>query len=549
MNSEIDHTVVRRRRTPPWLAGLWAGLVCLAFAFGGAVAVESVHQSTEDQLLQQQAEEIAAVLSSAISGLQAPLAAAASVAAATDADPAAVGASFGESLARNQFRGAVVLDSEGGEVLALGEPLVLARHEGRLAAVVAPASAAEGLAVIDTLDLEPRVLGFAHSDNVDDRYVVYAETPLPERTGAPRSNELFSNLDFSLFLGTERVTDQLLYTSARAIPLTGRVAQTTVPFGDGSLTLAVSTDEDLADRLSAQLPWILVAGGTVLAVAVGGVVALILRGRRQAEDLAQELAISHERQQGVIRTLQQSLLPRRLPSPAGTELATAFWPADSSLEVGGDFYDVFTIDSNSWAVAIGDVCGKGVDAAALTAVVRHTIRAGAHQLTRSAEVLSWARDAVEAFDENTYCTACFAFVRQAPSGLRVDLSLAGHPRPILITADETTAVGEPGTILGMVPPRFQEVVVNLGPGDALVFYTDGVTDAPAGGEVTEEQLCEVLAAGQAASPDEIIELLRDELRRRRPGGTRDDVALVVIRGSTEHVDRESALVTASGGST
>ncbi len=531
MSSEIDHTIARRRRTPPWMAGLWAGLVCLAFALAGAVAVESVHRSAEEQLLQQQAEEIAAVLTSAISGLRAPLAAAAEVAAATDADPRAVGASLTESLARVQFRGAVLLDLQGTEVLAFGEPLALAADTARLADVVAPAIAADGLAVIDTLDLEPRVLGFAHADSIDRRFVVYAEAPLPQRTGAPRSADLFSNLDFSLFLGEDRAPDTLLYTSAPAIPLTGRVAATTVAFGDGTLTLAISTDEDLGDALSSQLPWIIAIGGTVLAVAVGVVVALILRRRRDAEDLVRELAVSDEQQRHVIHTLQQSLLPRQLPSPTGTELATAFWPADSTLEVGGDFYDVFAIDSNSWAVAIGDVCGKGVEAAALTAAVRHTIRAAAHQLTRPAEVLSWARDAVEAFDENTYCTACFAFVRQAPSGLRVDLSLGGHPRPILITADGATAVGEPGTILGMVPPRFREVVVSVGPGDALVFYTDGVTDAPGGGDITEDALCEVFAGGHGSSPDELIELLRTELARRRPEGTRDDVALVVIRGS------------------
>jgi serine phosphatase RsbU (regulator of sigma subunit) len=546
MNAHHEPTDGPRRRTAPWLTGLWAGLICLAFALAGAVAVESVHRSTEQQLLQQQAEEIAAVLSSAIAGVRAPLAAAAEVAAATDADPGAVGAALSESILRSQFRGAVVLDAEGNEVFTIGERPVLASDPGRLATVVAPAMATSELAVIDTLDLAPRVLGFAHSDSTESRFVVYAEAPLPARTGVPRSADLFDELDFSLFLGRERVADQLLYTSAESIPLAGRVAQTTVPFGDGELTLAVSTQDDLADTFSVRLPWIIAGAGLVLAVAVGGAVALIVRRRHEAEALVDELAESHEQQRTVIRTLQQSLLPRHLPSPTGTSLATAFWPADRSLELGGDFYDVFTIDSKSWAVAIGDVCGKGVDAAALTAAVRHTIRAAAHQLTRSGEVLTWARDAVEAFDENTYCTACFGFVRQAPSGLRVDLSLGGHPRPILVTAEGATGVGEPGTILGMVPPRFRETVVNVGQDDLLIFYTDGVTDAPGGTDVTEEELCDVLASSHGASPDAVIELLRDELRRRRPDGTRDDVALVVIKGTAAAQDVPD-LATASSG--
>jgi serine phosphatase RsbU (regulator of sigma subunit) len=546
MNAQHDRTDEPRRRTAPWLTGLWAALICLAFAVAGAVAVESVHRSTERQLLQQQADEIAAVLSSAITGVQAPLAAAAEVAAATDADPGAVGAALSESILRSQFRGAAVLDAEGNEVFAIGEPTVLGIDGNSLAAVVAPAMATDGLAVIDTLDLEPRVLGFAHSDSTESRFVVYAEAPLPARTGVPRSADLFDQLDFSLFLGPERVDDQLLYTSADAIPLTGRVAQTTVPFGDGELTLAVSTQGNLADTFSVRLPWIIAVAGLVLAAAVGGAVTLIVRRRHQAEALVDELAESHEQQRTVIRTLQQSLLPRRLPSPTGTALATAFWPADRSLELGGDFYDVFTIDSNSWSVAIGDVCGKGVDAAALTAAVRHTIRAAAHQLTRPAEVLTWARDAVEAFDENTYCTACFGFVRQAPAGLRVDLSLGGHPRPILVTADGATGVGEPGTILGMVPPRFRETVVNVGHDDLLIFYTDGVTDAPGGADVSEEELCQVLARSHGADPEGVIELLREELRRRRPEGTRDDVALVVIKGTAAAQDVPDLAIASSG---
>lgn len=525
-------SVARRTRLRPTAVGLIAGLAVVAFALAGAVAVESVNRTTERQLLEQKAEEIGAVLSTAISNVQVPLAAAAEVVAFSDGNADAFAAAMAVPLQRNQFLGAALIDPSGAVVSTTGEALALSNIPERLVAAAAKARGAEGLAVIDTLDLDERVLGYAHASSSDDGWVIYTESRLPARTGAPRS-AVFEELDFSLYIGPERVTPALIYTSAPRVPLQGKVAQTTVPFGDEELTLAISTEENLAGDFFARLPWLLGLSGVLLAALVAIAVRAIVRGRQRAEVLAAELAVANHEQRHVISTLQQSLLPRTLPEPQGADLASAFWPSDTSLEVGGDFYDAFQIEANSWAVAIGDVCGKGVDAAALTAAMRHTLRAGAHQLTQPADVLTWARDAVVAFDDTTFCTAAFAFFRATPVGLRVDLALAGHPRPVWISHHGAACIGETGTILGMVPPRFKASTHHLSAGDLLVLYTDGVTDAPGSAGMSEAELCALLADDHGAHPDDVIARVRSELTRRRPDGNHDDIAIVVVRADAE----------------
>lgn len=529
-----------RRRPPPgapligpphrhrWAAGAIAGLLCCAFTLSAAAATESVHRSTERRLLDQKAAEISAVLELAVAGAEAPLTMAAEVAAASNGDPSAFTASMNQSLRRGSFTGAVLLDGSGAVVATAGQPTVVRLDAARRADVVARAAAAPALSVIDTLDLEPRVLGYARSDSSNVRYVVYAESALPARTGAPRPTDAFAGLDYALYLGDRRDPAALLYTSETQVPLDGEVAVRVVPFGDTSLTVAVSSDRQLGGALSSRLPWILTVGGLALSLVIAAVTTSVLRDRHRAESLAGQLADSNHAQRVIIETLQQSLLPRRLPRPPGAELATAYWPADRSMELSGDFFDVFELNGDRWAVAIGDVCGKGVEAAALTGAVRHTIRAAARSHDTAAGVLRAARDAVAEFDDTTFCTACVGFVRPDDDGLVVQLSLAGHPRPVHVHRGGARAVGRPGTILGLVPPNFLDDTVRLEPGDLLLLYTDGVTDAPGGAEIPEDELCRIVAGRHGSRPGAVVAALRRELAARRPGGATDDVALLVI---------------------
>jgi len=180
---------------------------------------------------------------------------------------------------------------------------------------------------------------------------------------------------------------------------------------------------------------------------------------------------------------------------------------------------------------IGDVCGKGIDAAAITGLVRHTVRAAARNATSPSEVLRDVHRALSDHQPSTFCTVCFFYVIVDDDGSQsIMIALGGHPSPVLRRADGTTSeIGEPGSLLGIFDPVLIDTTVPVAPGDTVVLYTDGLTDAPANQAVPIEELIELLGA----EGDEPVELLADSIRplkrRRRPRGSNDDTAIVVLR--------------------
>jgi serine phosphatase RsbU (regulator of sigma subunit) len=229
--------------------------------------------------------------------------------------------------------------------------------------------------------------------------------------------------------------------------------------------------------------------------------------------------------------LQRALLPPRLPMIPGIDTAVRYLPAGPSA-VGGDFYDVFRIAEDSWAILIGDCCGIGPNAAALSSIARHTVRAAARHGLSHAEVIDWLNQAVNLSDRDLFCTACYATVTRAGSDWDLQVAAAGHPLPIVARAQATTTVGSPGTLLGVfnqAPVHVEHTRVE--PGDVVVFYTDGVTDLPPPFSLTAEaftdQVRELREAGDA---DTIAGRIEQSMLERVSDPYRaDDVALVVLR--------------------
>jgi PAS domain S-box-containing protein len=270
-------------------------------------------------------------------------------------------------------------------------------------------------------------------------------------------------------------------------------------------------------------------------------------GRRfdeQDVELAQELArrcataIDNARVYSdrayIARTLQQSLLPVELPDIPGIETAARFRPTGEGNEVGGDFYDLFETGNRGWTVVMGDVCGKGPDAAAVTALARYTLRAAAMRErvpSRSLAVLNEAL--LRQRDDRRFCTVAYAYIEQLDHGARVGLSTGGHPLPLLLRADGTVEqVGRPGTLLGIVPdPDLEDHTVMLEPGDALVFYTDGVIEqrASSNGVLDERRLSELVATCTGRDPDAIASRIEEAAVLSQNGRPRDDIAVLVLR--------------------
>jgi phosphoserine phosphatase RsbU/P len=232
------------------------------------------------------------------------------------------------------------------------------------------------------------------------------------------------------------------------------------------------------------------------------------------------------------RSLQASLLPPSLPAVPGIDIAARYAPAGDGTEVVGDFYDVFALGEDCWGVVIGDVCGKGVEAAKVTAMARHTIRAAARADPDPAKVLGLLNETMAGagLPESLFLSAQFGLLRTEGTGARLRLSSAGHPMPILRRADGgVEEVQVRGTLLGLVDdPPLAPIDLELAPGDTLLLYTDGVTEARGGDVFGERRLLDLVRdapAGVAAIADHV----ETAIRAHTAGPLSDDIALLVVQ--------------------
>jgi PAS domain S-box-containing protein len=235
----------------------------------------------------------------------------------------------------------------------------------------------------------------------------------------------------------------------------------------------------------------------------------------------------------IARTLQQSLLPAELPDIPGIEAAARFRPTGEGNEVGGDFYDLFESGGRGWTVVMGDVCGKGPDAAAVTALARYTLRAAAMRERLPSRSLGLLNEALlRQRSDRRFCTVAYAYLEPLTEGARIGFASGGHPLPLLLRADGSVqAVGEPGTLLGVLPdPSFEDRSLALAPGDALVFYTDGVIEGRGGATALDEEgLAHLVAACAGEGADAIAARVEDAAVAAQNGSPRDDIAVLVLR--------------------
>lgn len=247
----------------------------------------------------------------------------------------------------------------------------------------------------------------------------------------------------------------------------------------------------------------------------------------------------------VTRTLQESLLPSRLPDVPGVETGMRYLTAsvpDGVGEVGGDFYDLFDTDDEPghtfWNAVIGDVSGKGPEAAAVLALARHTLRASANRQTRPAAILSDLNEALlregRERGDRKFCTVAYARLDPDPEGgVSLCLCLSGHPAPMLLAAGgEVRRIGSPGHAVGVFEdPRLAEQEARLAPGDALVLFTDGLTEArsPDGAFFGEERLAALLRSCAGLDAPTIAGRMERAVLDFQDGDLHDDVAVLVLR--------------------
>jgi PAS domain S-box-containing protein len=261
-----------------------------------------------------------------------------------------------------------------------------------------------------------------------------------------------------------------------------------------------------------------------------------------AEDLAYRCALAADNarlyrgRSEIARVLQRSLLPPHLPEIPGVEVGAEYLSVEEASEVGGDFYDLINTVEDGWICAIGDVRGKGVEAASVTALARYTIRAVTLKNDKPSEVLAALNEAMlRQLPEDRFCTAaCIRLEPQDDSlGVGVDVSRAGHPPPLLVSPEGTVEeVGCSGRVLGVFPEaELKDTSLRLMPGEALVLYTDGVTEArsPDGDFFGEGRLRRLLGSCAGCDAVTFARRIKSVVLDFQEGYPRDDLAVLVLR--------------------
>ncbi len=276
-----------------------------------------------------------------------------------------------------------------------------------------------------------------------------------------------------------------------------------------------------------------------------------------AESLANRcaLALDNARLYGererIARTLQRGLIPH-LPETEEVEVGKAYRPVGGDGEVGGDFYDLTpaprepdssapTQGSGGWIALAGDVCGKGVLAAASTALIRYAARAVTLRERSPAAILAALNEAVlREFSEHCFCTTACLLLEPDEHGLRLTLARGGHPSPVILrSGGSVEKLDPPGKAIGVFPnPDFTEQKARLAPGDAVLLYTDGVTEARSPDEAFfgEERLLSLLRSSAGLEASAIADRVLDAVMQHSRENPTDDLAILALRAPKRQLE-------------
>jgi serine phosphatase RsbU (regulator of sigma subunit)/PAS domain-containing protein len=279
--------------------------------------------------------------------------------------------------------------------------------------------------------------------------------------------------------------------------------------------------------------------------------AMAASGRRYTEgdlavatDLASRAGLAidnarlHSARLADVAALQQTLVPPAVPDPTPLEAATVYLAGAEGVDVGGDFYDLFAVGDGSWAFLLGDVCGRGVESAAVSSLVRHSVRVLSERIAEPADLVTELnRILLRHGDPERFCTLVYGKVAAVDGGASVVFANGGHPSPMLVRpSGQVRTLACRGTLLGLLPEAtVSERSVTLRAGESLVCITDGVVDARhAGVSFGERRLFRVLRSAAGRPAREIAGAVETALRSWSSERLGDDVAALVI-----HCPREA----------
>jgi serine phosphatase RsbU (regulator of sigma subunit) len=523
----------------PLRAAVIVAVVGLVLTLAVSGTAWTLNRHNEHRLLEVQTQQASAVLSATILGLRDPLETALETATATGGSAQQFDKFASTTVGPSRsFVSASLWRSDGTSVepiLSVGAEPLLDPHSPEAEALIRKALTSPTFVVAPVPATSPTRIGYAIADPKDPTYAVYAERAIPANRQVPvESGSAFSDLDFATYLG--RTTDNSALTTTDVpladLPLTGNATRVTIPFGDSSVTLVAAPRGPLGGSLGGDLPWGFLVGGLIVTAGAALVTYLLVQRRRRAEQDAQIISDLYRRvdglygeQRSIAETLQQALLPQQNPAVSNLEIASRYLPGTDGVEIGGDWFSLIDIDGRHFAFAVGDVSGKGVDAAAIMARLRFTIRAYLTEGHAPDVVLAMCSRQLNVNRDGHMATVLIG-VGDSHSGV-VTMANAGHLNPLRVSVSSAefvpTTVGLP---LGVEPSQYGATTVQLTSGSALIAFTDGLVERR--GENIDTGLDRLIRA--AGHPDPSVDALLTRLiDTLGPAGSDDDVALLGFR--------------------
>lgn len=535
----------RRLRQSPLRVVAAVAAVGLLLTVLSTYATAKVDYNTEQRLLQTQTKQAAAVLTAAVQLVERPLTSALDIQRTLDGDAAAFAKSMRPYVGPDkQFASASVWRRSGNGFRLIGsigaapamKPRSAAMKTFLRQALSVPTYAVQVIRVGDRTSVV-----FAEAGKARE-FMIYAERAVPPDGRTPSDRDsAFSGLHYAAYIG--RTTDSAALATTdlplSKLPITGDRYRTEVPFGDSQLTLVATPRGHLGGGLSEHLPLILLIGGALLTALACRLVFQVVRSRQSAESDAATISSLYQRvdamygeQRDVSVRLQRALLPPTNPEIPGIEVASEYVAGAQGVDIGGDWYSIVRLDDEQFAFVVGDVSGHGIDAVAVMARARFTLRA--YLLDGNSPDAALAKCSQQ-FDISAdgHMATVLVGVGNRSTG-EITLANAGHPPPVLVSAAGAAELvrvptGPPlGTGLGTYPTA----TLTLEPGETLVAYTDGLVERR--GEDIEVSLDRLARTVELQSLDSLVEFVASLLDAMHDEGV-DDIAVLALKRLTREL--------------
>lgn len=540
--------LVGRRRSPFTRWWHWtrvsAAIVVVGLAVTAAAAwiAWRIDRNSEHRLLVVQTRQAADVVSSAIVAIESPLQTGLDVATATAGSQLDFSRFMASYVGSGQeFVSAALWRDDGSAPIATsGASFALTPSSAAARAFVAKVAAQRNFQVTVVPASDSNRLGYGLASAQDPGYVIYAERAIPANRRVPiESSSAFADLHFATYLGSTtniaalQTTDQPL----NRLPLTGGTVRETIPFGNTSLTLITKPDGHLGGALGAELPWILLVAGVALTIAATVVAGQLDARRTAAEADAQTITSLYGRlddlyreQRTIAETLQRALIPQTNPVLPGVAVASRYVAGARGVDVGGDWFSLIRLDDARFGFVVGDVSGRGVDAAALMARIRFTLRAYLFEGHSPDAVLQMCARQVDIAEDRHFATVLVGIAEFGSR--RVIVANAGHLNPLIVSGEHIgyvqTAVGLPLGVkaeAGQVA-EYPLTTIEMAPGSMFLAFTDGLVERR--GEPIADGLERLRSAAATAggSLDNVVTTLLSDLTNDRSD---DDTAILGVK--------------------